>query len=237
MNWVGIAALIVLLGSVILGWYKGFLKTVLGMVQLIATIILVLILSPLVKNMLAENTGLYRQTRDSIIAAIEESIPELPEGFEVPLEMQDTVIENSSFPRMLQDLLKENNRADVYEKLNAASFVEYVGSYMADLVVGLVSFLIVFIVIRIVFQILVLAFDLLGKIPVLGGINRLAGAVLGVVRGVIVLWILCLLATIFPETRIGGDVLSAVGSSGILSWIYNNNLLFHLLFALRMGVN
>lgn len=236
MNWVGIAAVIVLLGSVLLGWYKGFLKTVLAMVQLIATIILVLILSPLLKNILMENTGLYRQTRDSIISSIEEKLPELPAGIEIPAEMQNTLIENSSIPKIFQELLKENNRADVYERLNATTFLEYIGCYMADLVVGLVSFLIIFIVVRIAFQILVLAFDLLGKLPVVGGLNRLAGAALGLLRGVIVLWILCLLATIFPETQIGSDVLSAVGSSGFLSWIYNNNLLFRILFLLRIGV-
>lgn len=235
MNWVGIAAVIILLISVFLGWYRGFLKTILAMVQLIATILLVLLLSPILKNILTENTGLYRQTKSGIISAIEERLPELPEGVEIPSEMQNTLIENSSFPVILQNMLKENNRADIYEKLNATTFLEYIGSYMADLIVGLVSFLIVFIVVRIIFQILVLAFDLLGKLPVIGGINRLAGAALGLLRGVIFLWILCLLATVFPETQVGREVMVAAGSSGLLSWIYNNNLLLRLLFLLKMN--
>lgn len=236
MNWVGIAALAILFGSVLLGWYRGFLKTILAMVQLIATIILVMLLSPIVKNILIENTGLYHQTKSSIISAIEEKLPELPEGAELPPEMQNTLIENSSIPTLFQGLLKENNRAEVYEELGAATFLEYVGSYMADLIVGAVSFLIVFVVIRIAFQIRVLAFDLLGRLPVLGGINRLAGAAVGALRGLIILWILCLLATVFPDTRVGQDVLFAAGSSGILSWVYNNNLLFRFLLLLKMSV-
>jgi hypothetical protein len=236
MNWVVIAAFAIFLGSIWLGWHRGFLKTVLAMIQLVMTILLVLILSPILKNILIENTGLYNQTKSSIVSSIEDRLPELPEGIEIPEEVQNEIIENSTLPSLLRDLLKENNTPEMYAALGVSTFLDYIGSYMAEFVLSLVSFLIAFIVVRIVFQILVLAFDLIGKLPVLGGLNQMAGAVLGGVRGLIFLWLLCLLATAFPETKIGGEVLSAIGNSTILSLVYNNNLLLKLLFLLGMKI-
>ena len=234
MNWVVIAAGVIFLASVLIGYSRGFLKSMFSMAQMLIAIFLVLMISPILKGVLRENTSLYDQTKEKVVSAIESELPDLTGGMELPAEMENELIDRIASAEILQELLKKNNTPEVYESLGVTSFIDYIGTYMAELVITAVSFVIAFIAVMIVLQIISLIFDLIGKLPVLGGINRLAGGLLGAAEGLIILWLLCLVATAFPNTSLGSEVLAAIGQSELLSMIYNNNLVLNLMVLLGM---
>jgi len=233
MSWVVIIAAVLFFGCTLLGFSRGFLKTVFSMLQMILTIVLVLAISPTVKDLLRNNTNLYDQARSGIVEAIESQIPE---GSSVSAEMENALIEQIATGKILQEVLKDNNNSEVYASLGVTQFVDYLASYMAELIITALSFVLSFVVVLIVLQIVSLVFDVIGMLPVLGGVNRVAGGALGAAQGLVVLWLLCLLLTAFSDTKFGVETLQLINQNAILSLVYNNNLLLKIVIGLSMGL-
>ena len=132
-------------------------------------------------------------------------------------------------PQSLKDALIENNNNQIYEALGVQQFNQYVASYMACLVLNAVSFLIIFLVALIILKIIEASLDLISKLPVLHGINVLGGLVCGVIHGLIILWILCIVVTVFAWTGYGQWILAQINANLLLSFLYNHNYLLSVL--------
>ena len=59
----------------------------------------------------------------------------------------------------------------------------------------------------------------------INGVNKMLGAGIGLVEGILVLWVVCIALTAIGGTEVGADIFAAIASNPILSFIYNNNLL------------
>ena len=73
------------------------------------------------------------------------------------------------------------------------------------------------------------ALGLASRLPVLHGLNKTAGLVFGLAEGVVLVWIFFFVITVFSTTEWGGRLLTMVSDSGLLSWLYQKNLLFEFL--------
>ena len=71
--------------------------------------------------------------------------------------------------------------------------------------------------------------DLISKLPILHGMNALGGVACGLIHGLIILWILCIVITMFAWTEYGQWTLAQINESSLLSLLYNNNYLISAL--------
>ena len=71
--------------------------------------------------------------------------------------------------------------------------------------------------------------DMMSRIPVVNGLNKIGGFIFGLLNGVVYLWIACIIITIFSATAWGQYIFAQINDSVILSFIYNNNYLLELL--------
>ena len=71
--------------------------------------------------------------------------------------------------------MEENNTARTYTYLAAESFGEYVSGYLAEAVVNGLSFVISYILAALIIRVLTFALDILARLPVIHGVNRIAG--------------------------------------------------------------
>ena len=134
------------------------------------------------------------------------------------------------------ELLTENNNKEVYKMMGVEFFQDYVGGYLSDMVLKAAVFVVLFLVVYIVLQIVVIWLDLIAKLPILSGINKMAGAVLGGVQALVYIWIGCLILTMFSGTEWGAMTLAQISSSRWLSWIYDHNLLTYLVLGLIRSI-
>ena len=66
--------------------------------------------------------------------------------------------------------------------------------------------------------------------PLIGGMNRIAGGAVGVGIGILMVWILFLLVTIVYDTSLGQTCFEQIETSKILSYLYDNNpLMKHII--------
>lgn len=98
--------------------------------------------------------------------------------------------------------------------------------------VNVVTYVIVFLAIHLALIILAHALDIISKLPVLNSLNKTGGAVLGLVQGFLLIWILCIILTVFAGTEFGAKALAEINASPILSYLYQNNLLLRGMISL-----
>ena len=74
-------------------------------------------------------------------------------------------------------------------------------------------------------RVLMAVIGIVGKIPVIGGINRIAGGVVGAGIALIIVWILFILVTLLYNTTVGQACMTDIAASQILTKLYDGNVL------------
>ena len=142
---------------------------------------------------------------------------------DIPREVQQSTIKEADLPDVFKNLLETNNNDVIYEELGVKTFADYVGNYLAKLIIHIVSFLGSFLIITIVLRAVVFALDIVADLPVLGIINRLVGAVIGVAGALIIVWVLFVAVTLLYTTAIGKDIYQTIQTEPVLRMIYDYN--------------
>jgi hypothetical protein len=220
MNYVLIGAGAVLLISMIIGGARGFIKTFFAAFSVIIALFVAVQAGPYLGKVL-QRTPVYT----GVSSRIETRLNDYSEAQAEKVSQQIEVINSYPLPKSLKAALVENNNSQMYEALGVSYFNQYVAGYMACLVIGAVAFLIVFIVALLILKIIEGSLNLISKLPVLHGINVLGGIACGAVHGLMILWILCIVVTIFSWTQAGQWVITQINEDALLSFLYDNNYL------------
>lgn len=149
---------------------------------------------------------------------------------EIPKDTQISQIENAPMPQFLKDELIENNNSTIYSELGVQNFPQYVAGYLSRLILNLLSFLVTFLLAIIIVKALMFAINIIGELPVLGVINHIAGSVLGLVLGLVIVWVGFIVMTLAYTTEAGAACFEMMEKSQILRFMYETNpLLLRLL--------
>ncbi len=122
-----------------------------------------------------------------------------------------------------------SSEIDIFETLELIGLDSMVSEYLADTILQVVAFLVTFLLISVFIQGVVFSLGIVARLPVLHGLNKTAGLVLGLAEGILFVWIFFFLVTVCVGTRTGGRLLWMIADSNFLSWIYRKNLLLLLL--------
>lgn len=164
--------------------------------------------------------GLSDDKKGSIEDAIDEA--------EIPRDVQVAAIEKADLPDVFKNLLSVNNNSEIYKELGVDTFAQYVGSYLARLIINIVAFLCTFVLITIVLRAIVFALDIVSNLPVLGFINRLAGGAIGVIGALVIVWTVFVVITLLYTTSFGKEMYRMIQSDAILKTIYEYNPIMKL---------
>lgn len=228
-NWLFIVVCAILILSTASGYFKGFIKLSVSLVSLIVTVFVVQMATPHVSRFLKEATPLYT----TIQKMVEETmhIEELPEE-EIPVSDQTNIIQDFSLPDILKGALIENNNSEIYQILEVGQFKDYVSNYITHNILNTVSYILTFIFIYMVFGIAIFGLDIVSRLPGIRGLNKLAGGLLGLVEGLIFIWLACLVLTAFAGTDWGQDFFKMIESSKFLTLLYEHNLFSRFVLSL-----
>ena len=259
MNGLLILVGIILLVCVIAGLVRGFIKIVASLAATIIIIVLVVFLTPYVSKGILKVTPLERMVQEKCVELLtpdledmdlsgieingqkldgidleaagitEEDIKNLIGKIDLTREQQISAIENANIPQLFRDLLLENNNAEIYKNLGVSTFGEYVGAYMAKVIADFVGFLLTLLIVTIVVR----TIGLISDLPVIGGLNRIAGGVLGMATGVIIIWVILIVVTLLYTTSIGKICFENIADSQILTFLYDHNPLLEAITRFR----
>lgn len=234
-NWLSIVVAIYLIAMVLRGYRKGLIRLAVSMVALVVTLVVVHISMPGVTEFLKEHTPIHQALQDGIVknSGLEKDPP--PNSEDLPI-IQKTFIENLNLPPQLKEILIKNNNSEIYHMLGVDAFTDYVGNYLADIILNVIGFVLMFVIVYLIIQILMRWLDIIARLPIISGVNKLTGALLGGMQGLVFLWIICLLLTAFAGTSWGIAVMNQIDESSWLSFIYDNNILNYIILGVIKGI-
>jgi len=154
---------------------------------------------------------------------------------DVPIPVQRYLIETAPITRFMQDMLLEHNDGHIgglhWQALEAQSFAQYIGSFIARTTLRVVSFLISFVLAFVIIRALSAAVAILGDLPTTGIINRIGGGILGIGIGVIIVWLGFLILSLLYATELGILMVTQIEQSDFLMYLYENNMIMNRLLA------
>ena len=213
--------------SVFIGYRKGLVRIVASLLATVIIVLLVGMFSPMVSQWIRKTTPLESVIQKEMVKMLAEE-PGEEEGRleeELPKDEQIALIEGAELPVFFKEMLLENNNNEVYKALGVQTFADYTGAYVAKVLADIIAFLVTFIVVSIVVKTAIKALGIIDKLPLIGGVNRLAGAAVGVGIGIVFVWILFIVVTLCYDTDFGRMCFENIETNPILKTMYDNNLL------------
>lgn len=169
----------------------------------------------------------------SIFGITQEQVDEMISSMEIPRDMQIQALENADMPEIFREALLTNNNSEVYETLGVDNFLDYVGAYVTRIIINIIAFLVTFVLVSIVVRSIIYATGIISDLPVLRGINRFAGALLGLGTGVIIVWVAFLVMTLLYDMAIGKICFDMINSNDMLKFLYDHNYILKLVVSFR----
>ena len=186
--------------SIFLGYKKGLIGVVFGLCAFLVSIVLTFILYIPITNAVINNTD------------FDEKIEEF-------------IIENGTSEENEHD-----NAIDGYISETTNELVESTARQIAEKVVFLAVAVVLFIVIRIALIFIKFFVEAIASLPIIKQVNQLGGIVYGVIRGILVIYII--LAIMFLIVSINGNnsIMTTIDSSILTKILYSNNIILNLIF-------
>lgn len=225
-NWLSVVVGIYLLAMVLYGHHRGLIRLAVSVLALILSLSAVHFLLPAATEFVKENTAIQETISQNMKkwAGLESDRGYSDENLKLPA-VQRSIIENSDLPQSIKDALIENNNSEVYEMLGVQAFTEYIGKYLADKILNSIVFLLLFLAVYVLIRVVMKWLDIIARLPILSGMNKLAGAVLGGAEGLVFLWIAFLAITALSYTSWGMLMIKQIEASKWLSYLYGHNFL------------
>ena len=220
-HWLPIAAAVFLIGMVLYGHHRGFLRQGVSVGALVLTICLVKIVTPSVTEFIESNPQIHSRAAE-IILTISGWNESGKDNIQAPAS-QRTVIEGLKLPQFIKDMLIENNNSEFYNILGVEQFTEYITACLADMAIHVVCSVLIFILSYVLIRFLIYWLDLIARLPIICGLNQLAGAFLGLAQGLLILWIAGMVLKFFEAAPIGLILEQQIRASSWLSFLYQYN--------------
>ena len=198
-RWLEVAVAAYLIGMMLYGHYRGFIRIAVSVMSLFITLFAVRVAIPQTAAWLEHNTALYETMKESALKAsgLDEKMDEMAQTAGLAGKAGErAVIESLEIPDQVKKLLIENNNGEVYQEMGVQIFEDYVGKYLADRVIRVIIFTVLFTVFYASLHIVIVWLNLLSRLPIIYGLNKIAGAVLGLTEALIFVWIGCLVLTL-----------------------------------------
>lgn len=203
---IDIIIIAIILLNIIIGYKKGLINVIFSICAFLVAIIITVLLYKPVSNIIIENTDIKDNIKSMIINNSKEN--ENKEG-----------TDTNYIQKYIENTVKE-----VTEDAKTKA-TEVIAENIATKGIEILTCIILFILTRIVLFILKFLTETLANIPIVKQCNEIGGLVYGIIKGLIIIYLL--LTIIFLVISINGNglIANAIEESYITKFLYNNNFI------------
>lgn len=214
----------VIAGSGILAYRKGFVTAALHFLPMIAGLVATKLLTPTVSQLLRK-TPFF----GSLSTKIADNLQLNAVVGDAVMQTQTEMINHMKLPDFLKDALLENNNPVIYNLLDVDSLQNYIAGFLANICINIISVVLVFVVVWILMHMLLKALNLISKLPVLSFLNQTGGMLIGLLKGLSIVWLACMILTFFQCNATFAGLFTALNASHVAKLLYENNILLLLI--------
>lgn len=217
LTWLGIAVFVILLLFVWMGYKRGFIKEIVSFFFVFLSLSLAWAINPYINEFLVQKTPIYSTIQETCANFVQS---QGEEDAEYETDSTGDLIDSLKLPDLLRKNLEENNNAETYAELSVNTLTGYISGYLAKTVINGLSYVLAYILSTIVIRLIVYVLNLIAGLPVLKTANKLTGGVVGLLKGIVFVWIALLVVTVLCGTEIGKTVLELIEKDTLLSTLY-----------------
>ena len=245
MSWIIIVFILI---CMILGYRRGFVRSILKIVFTGLSFLLAYFLAPLVGNILMIKTQIDDTVEKKIYSIIEseaekqvekelegtlgefitedmkESLVEAVLNQEPTEEQQHDLIASLDSPQFIKDILVANNNQETKSQLGVKNFYKYVSTYIAYMVTNAIAFVITFAAMILLFNIIMFIANAATSLPIINTLNRLAGMLLGGVEAILIVWMIFSIIMMLADTNFGANLNHQINENVFLHFINKYNI-------------
>ena len=185
-------AIVLIFGLLILtGFYRGFINTAASVCACILSLVLALLFMPLLSTSISEQEDVYTMMQyylegSEYITDVEAARKNI---VNVSSDELDAIVTAAKLPYPLGNKIKNNVAKESFATLDIHTVGGYFNQTMIDYCMNILSFLILYLIIRIVFSLGIHGADYARGFPVLLHSDGLIGAGVGLIRSLVVLFV------------------------------------------------
>ncbi len=205
----------------IIGYRRGFIKSILTFGTSIIALVLSFIVYPMM-TMLLRITPVYTWIYQTISKKVEDI------SFGGGLQSQgDAITKNITWmPDILVEQVKNNNNTAMYDLLGATNIKEYISLYVTQMLMGMLALFLTWVVLKIILTTVIkLLSGIIEHLPIISTFNKQGGLCLGIIKGILMLSIVGLIIPILIEIPSIQSIYLEIQSSYLSKWLYENNLI------------
>ena len=231
MNIVDLGIIILLAIGFLIGWYRGFLVTVLN----VASYVLAWIISFAGYSSLAsfilqktnfDNTLLYftagvEKLSDMTVANVDINTPSS--------ERITEIINTSNLPKPIAEMMNDNILNQVFADQGITTMSDYFNQTIINLSLSLISFLIIFIAVRLISIFVIGLVDHVVHLPVLKQFDSLLGGGVGILQAAVFVCIIFAIVPIAMSVLPLENFNNLIQSSFLGRLFFNGNIIFNVL--------
>lgn len=256
MNYIAIGVILLFVIFMAVGFKRGFFKQATSMLISIVPMILSYVLSPIIGGAIVNYSNIeetiYNKIYEKIEITVEETITQELETRAVQLGIsadaetiklttqeymktdfnkseQVDIINNLPVPSFMRNALIENNNDETKNNLKINGFYDYIARYITYMLMNVITFVTTYIVIMILLIILKATISYAVEIPIVRSIDKIGGLLFGTGQALAIVWVLLLGTVLFTGTEIGAYISSQINGNIILHFLYEKNLLMHMI--------
>ncbi len=204
-----------------IGYARGALKSVIALGVMIVAVVLTNFFYPALSKALQKNENVKKKVERSI----REKLDVAEDGHYNSKAEQVAAINDLKVPQIFKNSLLENNTKDVKGVIGADTFVDYIVKLLGRLVINGIAYAITFAILLILVAIGTIVLKLFHEISVFNLADRIGGAAIGFVKALIVTWIAFIIIDCSLATEFGTKYSAMIHENGILTMLYDNNIL------------
>lgn len=147
---------------------------------------------------------------------------------DMTLSAQNEIISGMDMPDFIKNALISNNNSVVYKIFDAGTLQDYIAGFLANVLVSVAVVILLYLAGLIVGRLVLKLFDMVNDVPVLGLFSRAGGFIVGLIKGICVIWIAGIIITFFCCKPWAQDFITTLEYSLAAGWLYRNNILLYI---------
>lgn len=224
----GIIGIIVLL--TLLGFYQGFLVSVLNIASFFVSWLVSVIVSPAAATLVKAQQSLatqmlYYTEGAELIGNVEYARTMVSQ---LSAQQMDKIVSESTVPSHIDSLVRSNMAGEVFKTQNISTVGDYFNQTIVNFAINVISFLAVFLIVRAILSIFIHATDYTVKLPVLKHFDGLLGGAFGIVRGLFIVFLIFMVVPVLLVVLGGFGIKEYINNSFLGSIFYDANFLLAL---------
>lgn len=217
--------------SLLFGFYRGFVTSLLGLLGIFLSMFAAYAIGPTLAAAICRNETVVQTLIHYTDAASRLGDLDLS-GMSVAGLSAGTINEIVSrvqLPMPFDSLLRANMVQQVFASIGSVNVSEYINQTIVTAIVSILSYIVVFIIAYVALSLITRLIGHVFKFPSLKHLDTLLGGLLGIVRGVFIVYVLFALAPILMTVLPIDDLGEWIQSSQLGNALYHSNIVTTIL--------